>query len=247
MINTVCNQKGGVGKTAFTVNVSYQLASMGKKVLVVDTDPQGNASSTLCDNSITPNTLDVLLDKNQNPGECFYKVDCPYNLYVMPSNIDLMERMDEVNNRNFKEFLLKNQLSKILHLFDEIIIDTAPSFSVATRNAIVASDRIIIPIDSSQHALRGLNALFTVINQLDENKEKSINIFRNEVDGRKSKTTREIEGRLMKVQDVVCNSVIRVDSALGNATWHNQTIFEYAPKNRACQDYVHLTEELFGG
>lgn len=161
MILSVSNQKGGVGKTTSAINISAGLALKDKKVLLLDLDPQGNATSGLGIEKYNMGIYDVMIN-GEDIENVVMKTDVK-NLYIIPSNIDLSGATVEMVSLKSREMLLKNALSKIKNDYDYIIIDCPPSLDLLTVNAFTASDKIIVPIQCEYYALEGLGQLVNTI------------------------------------------------------------------------------------
>ena len=161
MILSVSNQKGGVGKTTSAINISAGLALKDKKVLLLDLDPQGNATSGLGIEKDNMGIYDVMIN-GEDIENVVMKTDVK-NLYIIPSNIDLSGATVEMVSLKSREMLLKNALSKIKNDYDYIIIDCPPSLDLLTVNAFTASDKIIVPIQCEYYALEGLGQLVNTI------------------------------------------------------------------------------------
>ena len=161
MILSVSNQKGGVGKTTTAINISAGLALKDKKVLLIDLDPQGNATSGLNIEKNNMGIYDVMIN-GEDISSVIMETEVK-NLYIIPSNIDLSGATVEMVSLKSRESLLKNALSKIENDFDYIIIDCPPSLDLLTVNAFTATDKIIVPIQCEYYALEGLGQLVNTI------------------------------------------------------------------------------------
>ena len=163
-IIAIANQKGGVGKTTSCVNFSAYLAKMGKKVLLVDIDPQGNATSGLGikKSGIRKSTYNVLMGEDLDADDIINKTDVP-GLYIIPSSINLAGAEVELVNMLSRESKLKEALQDLCDTFDYITIDCPPSLGLLTINALALADQVIIPIQSEFYALEGLSQLMNTI------------------------------------------------------------------------------------
>jgi chromosome partitioning protein len=244
---SVSNQKGGVGKTTTSINLSSYLASMGKKVLIIDIDPQGNAGSGLGINinEIEKTTYEILLDEI-SPEEAILKTDVP-NLFLLPANINLSGAEIDLMNVDQKEYRLKKALSSIRSNYDFIFIDCPPSLGVLTINALTASDSVIITLQTEYFALEGLSQLMKIISLVQEN----IN------------TGLELEGVLLTMHDKRTNlanqvasdvrgyfkekvyeTVIPRNIKLGEAPSFGKPINYYDPDGIGSQSYKNLALEV---
>ena len=160
---SVANQKGGVGKTTTAVNLSALLAKKGKKVLLIDTDPQGNATSGVgVDKNVNYSVYDVLVDEIEMENTIVTTE--MNNLDICPSNINLAGAEVQLVSEESREFRLKNKLEKIKEKYEYIIIDCPPSLGLVTLNAFTASDSVLIPVQCEYYALEGLGQLINTIN-----------------------------------------------------------------------------------
>ena len=167
-IIAIANQKGGVGKTTTSINLSSSLAAEGKKVLLVDIDPQGNATSGVgIIKQTLENTVYELFLGEATISECLVNsaVD---NLSVLPSNVNLSGAEIDLIGVDDREYILKNILDSIKDMYDYILIDCPPSLNVLTVNAMVAADSVIVPIQCEYYALEGLSQLIHTINLIQE-------------------------------------------------------------------------------
>ena len=172
-IISIANQKGGVGKTTTAVNLSTILAKKNKKVLLVDTDPQGNATSGLgVDKEVEKSVYDVLVEDTMIDEVC--QKTTVKNLKVCPSNINLAGAEVQLVGMENREQRLKSKLDKIKDEYDYIIIDCPPSLGLITLNAFTASDSVLIPVQCEYYALEGLGQLMNTINLVKRHLNKSL-------------------------------------------------------------------------
>lgn len=167
-IVAISNQKGGVGKSTTAINLSACIAERLKKVLLVDLDPQGNATSGLgIDRNSAEHTVYDLLTGECTPNDCIVRTEFG-RLYVIPSNVDLAGAEIELMDSEKREFLLKKALKPVKDDYDYIIIDCPPSLSLLTLNALCAADNVLIPVQCEYYALEGLTQLMKTINLVQE-------------------------------------------------------------------------------
>lgn len=174
-IIAITNQKGGVGKTTTTINVAAYLAKSGRRVLIVDADPQGNASGGLgIDKMNLPATLYEVLTASLPASQAVLSANRD-NLYILPSNANLAGAEVELVGANRREFQLKQALSGLE--FDYILIDCPPSLGLLTVNALVAADEVLIPVQTEYYALEGLSQLLSVIQQVNAGLNTQLNLL----------------------------------------------------------------------
>lgn len=174
---SIFNQKGGVGKTTTTINLASYIALRGKKVLVIDLDPQGNATSGLGINKIEIklSTYDFLLS-NENSKQIIVNSDKVKKLSIIPSNIQLASAELEISNIDNREQLLKNRIDEIKSDYDFIFIDCPPSLGLLTVNSLTASDSVIIPMQTEYFALEGISQLIGTVNRVNKGLNKSLKV-----------------------------------------------------------------------
>jgi chromosome partitioning protein len=175
-IFSIVNQKGGVGKTTTAINIATAMAAIGKKILLIDLDPQGNASTGLgIDNEDRHNTIYEVIIGQIKPQEAVLKTKIP-NLKIITSTVDLSASEVELVNVENREFLLKNALKEIVAEFEVIIIDCPPSLGLLTLNALCASNSILIPMQCEFFSLEGLSHLLNTVGLIKDNLNQNLAI-----------------------------------------------------------------------
>jgi chromosome partitioning protein len=175
-IITICNQKGGVGKTTTAINLSAFLAAKGKKTLVIDMDPQGNATSGLGiqKETIAKSVYDLIINKADLKGVA-KNIHLP-NLFLIPANIDLTGLEVELVGQMAREYKLKQAISQDQNHYDYIIIDTPPSLGLLTINALTACDKVVVPLQCEYYALEGLSKLLNTLELVKNNLNNRVEI-----------------------------------------------------------------------
>lgn len=242
------NQKGGVGKTTSTVNVGAGLCKQGKKVLLVDLDPQANLtySLRLSSNRLEHSIYDVLKGEVE-PQEALISHN---GFDIMPSSIDLSGAEMEFANEPARETLLKNSLQGFTSDYDYILIDCPPNLGLLTLNAFTAVKEIFIVLQSEYLALHGLSKLMDVIQVVKERLNPDIEItgiICTLFDGRKNLNKEVVDHIQDYFGDKVFDTLIRDNVALAEAPSHHKTIFEYAPDSHGATDYDALAKEIRNG
>ena len=241
------NQKGGVGKTTTCVNMSAYLASMGYKVLVVDLDPQGNATSGLgfAKNEIKSSVYNVLID--EIPIEQAVIKTAVDNLDILPSSIDLAGAEVELVYVKSREHVLKKALEKAISSYDFITIDCPPSLGLLTINALAASNTVIIPIQSEYYALEGLSQLMNTIKLVVKHLNESLKIegVVLTMSDNRAIISRQISAEIRKFFGKrVYETAIPRNIRLAEAPSHGVPIMLHDTKCSGARAYLALTEEF---
>lgn len=246
-IMSITNQKGGVGKTTTAVNLSASLASADFRVLLIDMDPQANATSGL---GILPSKLqlsiyDVLMN-NVNMEDVILPTEIA-NLWITPSKIDLTAAELELVSIISRETQLKKKINSIEHLYDFILIDCPPSLGLLTINAMVASHSILIPLQCEYYALEGLSKLLSTVELIKENLNKTITIegiILTMYDPRNN-LSKEVENEVKEYfKDLVFATKIPRNVKLSEAPSYGQPIIIYDAKCKGAESYIELAKEL---
>ena len=246
-ILTLANQKGGVGKTTTAVNLPAFLGKKKKKVLVIDLDPQGNATSGLgIDKSELDSTIyDVLV--NEEPMADSIWESSAANVSICPTNINLAGAEIELVNVMSREQVLKSALAPVKDDYDYIIIDCPPSLSILTINALTASDGIIIPIQGEYYALEGLTQLVDTINIVKKKLNKNLSILGVVLTmfDRRTQLTRQVEEEVSNYfGDKVFNTHIPRNVRLAEAPSHGVAILDYDKNSKGSKAYESLAAEV---
>lgn len=245
-IIAIANQKGGVGKTTTAINVSASLAAAEKKVLLIDSDPQGNATSGMGIERNGARTLYSLFTGNGDIKNLKLKTDLSY-LDVIPANIDLIGAEIELVGKNGRESILRDRLEEIKDEYEFIIIDCPPSLGLLTVNALTAADSVLIPVQCEYYAMEGLTHLINTIHLIQNSLNPSL----------------EIEGILLTMHDIrnnisnqvvseirrhfgkkVFNTIIYRNVTLSEAPSHGKPAILYDIKSRGAQNYLNLAKEV---
>ncbi|MCG1021111.1 MULTISPECIES: ParA family protein [Sutcliffiella] len=246
-IIAIANQKGGVGKTTTSVNLGACLAYIGKKVLLVDVDPQGNATSGVGIEKAEVNQCiyDILVeDVEAKKAILPTKVE---NLSIIPATIQLAGAEIELVPTISREVRLKRALDDVKHLFDYIIIDCPPSLGLLTINALTASDAVVIPVQCEYYALEGLSQLLNTVRLVQKhlNKELMIDgVLLTMLDARTNLGIQVIEEVKKYFQDKVYRTIIPRNVRLSEAPSHGEPIIIYDPKSRGAEVYLDLAKEV---
>ena len=246
-IISIANQKGGVGKTTTSVNLSTLLAKRGKKVLLIDADPQGNATSGVgMDKNTELSVYDLIISDEVESKDTIKKTEIK-NLYICPSNINLAGAEVELVSMMSREYRMKEKLESIKDKFDYIIIDCPPSLGLITLNSFTASDSVLIPVQCEYYALEGLGQLINTINLVKRHLNKDL----------------EVEGALLTMYDIRTNlsnqvvkevnkyfenkvykTVIPRNVKLSEAPSYGMPISIYDPRSKGAKSYDKFVKEF---
>jgi chromosome partitioning protein len=248
-IITICNQKGGVGKTTTAINLGYYLAQNGKKVLLVDFDPQANATSGLgIDKSkLDKSVYNVLVD-SINFNEILQEAYLP-EFKLIPSSIDLTGAEIELISFMNREYKLKNALKDIAAEFDFILIDSPPSLGLLTINALTAANSCLIPIQCEYYALEGLGQLLNTINLVRDNLNPDLaieGVLLTMADYRTNLTTEVIQEARNFFKERVFKTIIPRSIRLSEAPGFGKPIYLYDKNSTGAKTYSLLAKEVLG-
>ena len=246
-IIAIANQKGGVGKTTTSVNLAACLAHIGKKVLMVDIDPQGNATSGVgIEKADVDQCIYDVLIEDQNVSDVIKPTKIE-NLHVVPATIQLAGAEIELVPTISREIRLKRALEKEKNRYDFILIDCPPSLGLLTINALTASDAVIIPVQCEYYALEGLSQLLNTVRLVQKHLNQELKIegvLLTMLDARTNLGIQVIEEVKKYFQDKVYQTIIPRNVRLSEAPSHGEPIIIYDAKSRGAEVYVDLAKEV---
>lgn len=245
----IANQKGGVGKTTTAVNLGASLSTLGRKVLIVDIDPQGNTTSGIGINKADVHycIYDVLVNE-VDPRKAVVSTSLE-NLWMIPATIQLAGAEIELVPTAAREMRLKNALASIRDDYHYVLIDCPPSLGILTINSLTAADSVLIPIQCEYYALEGLSQLLNTIRLVQKHLNRSLQIegvLLTMFDARTNLGVQVIEEVKKYFQDKVYQTIIPRNVRLSEAPSHGQSIITYDPKSKGAEVYLELAKEVIG-
>ena len=246
-IIAIANQKGGVGKTTTSINLAASLGVLEKKVLLIDADPQANATSGI---GIDVESVKIgtyqLLEHSNTAEEAIIKTETP-NLDAIPAHIDLVAIEIELVDKDNREYMLKTAISTIKEAYDYIIIDCAPSLGLLTLNALTAADAVIIPIQCEYFALEGLGKLLNTIKSVQKihNPELDIEgLLLTMYDSRLRLSNQVVEEVQKHFNNMVFKTIIQRNVRLSEAPSYGESIINYDASSKGATNYLSLAKEI---
>ncbi len=246
-IIAIANQKGGVGKTTTSINLAASLGVLEKKVLLIDADPQANASSGLGIDveNVEIGTYQVLIHEN-SPEETIVSCSAP-NVDLIPAHIDLVAIEIELVDKENREYMLKKALETVKDKYDYIIIDCAPSLGLLTLNALTAADSVVIPIQCEYFALEGLGKLLNTIKSVQKihNPELDIEgLLLTMFDSRLRLSNQVVEEVQKHFNDMVFKTIIQRNTKLSEAPSFGESIINFDATSKGAANYLSLANEI---
>lgn len=244
----IANQKGGVGKTTTAINLSACLAEKGKKVLLIDLDPQGNATSGfgLERGKIENTVYQLLISDDLSIKDCIQK-GVQENVDVLPSDVNLSGAEIELIGIKRKEFILKKKLEPVRDDYDFVIIDCPPSLNMLTVNALTTADSVLVPIQCEYYALEGLSLLLHTISLVKKRLNASLEVegvVFTMYDSRTNLSLQVVENVKDNLKQNVYKTIISRNVRLAEAPSHGLPINKYDPKSTGAEGYRSLAQEV---
>lgn len=246
-IIAIANQKGGVGKTTTSINLAASLGVLEKKVLLIDADPQANATSGI---GLDVESIEIgtyqLLEHSSSARDAILKTETP-NLDIIPAHIDLVAIEIELVDKEAREYMLKKALKEIKDDYDYILIDCAPSLGLLTLNALTAADAVIIPIQCEYFALEGLGKLLNTIKSVQKihNPELDIEgLLLTMYDSRLRLSNQVVEEVQKHFNDMVFQTIIQRNVKLSEAPSFGESIINYDAASKGASNYLSLAKEI---
>ena len=246
-IIAIANQKGGVGKTTTSVNLAACLGVLEKKVLLIDSDPQANASSGLgIDIEKIEFSTYHLIENDCDVFEAITTTSSP-NVDIIPANIDLVAVEIELVDVENREYMLKNSLNQVIDKYDYILIDCAPSLGLLTLNALTAADSLIIPIQCEYFALEGLGKLLNTVKSVQKIHNEKLDIeglLLTMYDSRLRLSNQVVEEVQNHFNEMVFKTIIQRNVRLGEAPSYGKSIINYDVSSKGASNYLSLAKEI---
>lgn len=246
-IIAIANQKGGVGKTTTSVNLAASLGVLEQKILLIDADPQANASSGLgIDVDSVDNGTYQLLEHTISAKDAIVKTNSP-NVDIIPAHIDLVAIEIELVDKEQREYMLKKALQEIKDDYDYVLIDCAPSLGLITLNSLVAADAVIIPIQCEYFALEGLGKLLNTIKGVQKIHNKLLDIeglLLTMYDSRLRLSNQVVDEVKKHFDYMVFETIIQRNVRLSEAPSYGESIIKYDATSRGAENYINLAHEI---
>ena len=243
----IANQKGGVGKTTTAINLTAAIAEAGKKVLVIDIDPQGNTTSGFgVDKNELEDTVYELILGESSINDCIIKEVIP-NVSILPSNVNLAAAEIELIGVEKKEYILKNEVDYVKNQYDYILIDCPPSLNMLTINAMTTATSVLVPIQCEYYALEGLSQLIHTINLVKERLNPELDmegVVFTMYDARTNLSMQVVENVKNHLKQNIYNTLIPRNIRLAEAPSYGMPITKYDSKSAGAEAYRRLAKEV---